>query len=196
MPRFRTEAKRTVSGQRRAIAFWAYPVWKFQLTWNVLRDHAAAAVNAVPTSPRDELRNLAAFFLARRGSYEPFFYDCPTDRLVASQTIGTGDGATTTFPMLRAYASSLFGFVEPVGGINALTSVLVNGVERVGTTTKNSPRDGWLTISPTPGAGHAIVVSGTFYHRCIFVRDEADFENFERDLWKVRRLELETARSV
>ena len=53
------------------------------------------------------------FFLQLQGQFGTFLYTDPDDNAVTGQAFATGDGATTSFTMMR----SLGGFLEPVGWV-------------------------------------------------------------------------------
>jgi uncharacterized protein (TIGR02217 family) len=192
-PFFATRVQTSASGQERRAAFWTYPIYRFDLTWNVLRDDRSVRSNVAPTAPADELRNLCAFFLARRGSFEPFWFTDPTDYRVTTQTIATGDAVTTDFPMIRTLAGSASSFAEPVGAINATGFTVTVGGSGA-SPTLNSPQDGWLHFASPPAAFAPIVVTGSFYFRVRFEADEADFENFMLDLWALQKLTLRSVK--
>lgn len=196
-PMFSTKVQTPASGAREArVALWSYPIWKIEMAYEFLRDDRSVAANATPTAPQDELKQLLGFFLARRGSWEPFYWLDSTDYLIADsarQTIATGDGSTKDFVVPRAYG----GFVEPVGRIATSPAPLlyVNGVLQVSGYTLNTPYDGWVRFTSAPANGHVIAWSGQYLFKVRFEKDETDFSNFMYDLWEAKKIAFRSVRT-
>jgi uncharacterized protein (TIGR02217 family) len=179
-PMFATKVQSAVSGKELRTAYMPYPLWKFHLTYEVLR---ADVVNA-------ELQSLMGFFLSRQGAYDSFLYTDPTDYSVTNQQFGTGDGSTKSFQLTRTYG----GFSEPVQNVNGTPTIKDNG------TTKATPADysinstGLVTFVTAPVSGHALTWTGSFYYRVRFLQDVADFDNFMHQLWQLKKLELQSVK--
>ncbi|MDB5361144.1 MAG: hypothetical protein JWO51_2441 [Rhodospirillales bacterium] len=168
-PTFSTRISKRTSGREVRAANYAYPLYAFELTYEVLR--AATAYQ--------ELQQLMGFFLQRQGQFDSFLYLDPTDHLVASQAIGVGDGVTTTFPLIR----NLGGWVEPIGAAANMPTVTVGGAISTGWTVAGN----LLTFGSAPGAGAQIRVANLeFYFVCRFLDDVQDYENWSNDLWLLK----------
>lgn len=86
-----------------------------------------------------DIEDVLAFFEARRGPLHPFRFRDPFDWKTAAhgvaagpgdQTLGTGDGATATFALVKHYGGVETGYVRPVShAVAASVRVAVNGVE-------------------------------------------------------------------
>lgn len=82
---------------------------------------------------RAQMDVLVAFFRARKGRAYGFRFKDWTDYKAANQSIGSGDGTTTTFPLTKTYSSG--GVTEtrritkPVAGT---VSILVGGIPQAG----------------------------------------------------------------
>ncbi|MDD5247815.1 MAG: DUF2460 domain-containing protein [Rhodocyclaceae bacterium] len=172
-PEWSTSAQRSVSGKELRLPNWSYPIWHFALTYEVLR---ADAVNT-------ELQTLMGFFCARQGSFDTFLFNDPTDNAVTAQPLGTGDGATKSFQLVRQMA----GFVEPVKELNGAPQLFVNGVA---TSAFSLGTGGVVTFNTAPANGAALTWSGNFYFRVHFEKDLAEFENFLYQLWALKKLEI------
>jgi hypothetical protein len=110
-----TDIKTSVSGRERRRALWSYPIWKFKVGYDVLRDQAQ-----YPAAP--DIQRLIAFFNAHSGAYQEFLYNDRTDNTVTNQALGVGDGVKTSFQLTRTIT---------VGGISATEPVFaVNGAHR------------------------------------------------------------------
>lgn len=172
-PQWSTKVQTTVSGKETRLNLWSYPIWKYTLGYDVLRSDS---VNL-------ELQQLIAFYNARSGSYDDWLFNDPDDNTVTNQSFGTGDGTTTAFQLQRAYG----GYVEPVRGINAISSVKVNGTT---TAAYSVSATGLLTFTTAPAAGAALTWSGTYYWRVRFMDDQIDVNKFADQFWELKALKF------
>ena len=113
-PIWSTQVQKSTSGRELRAGYYSYPLWKFSLSFEVLRNKQGLA----------ELEELAGFFNARRGSLESFLYEDPTDNTVTNQLIGMATNGQTQFQLLRSFG----GFIEPVMAVKGNPVVKVNGV--------------------------------------------------------------------
>lgn len=122
-PAFSTAIVTTTSGAEQRNADWADARLRFDAGPGV-RGEA-------------ELHALLAFFRARRGAAVGFRFEDPFDHSsngmtgepgAADQVLGTGDGARTQFPLVKAYDSQVRRISRPVAGT---VRVSVDGVERL-----------------------------------------------------------------
>ena len=102
---------------------------------------------------------------------------------------GTGDGATKTFQLSRAYGSG-FTFAEPVANLNGNPSIYVGGVLQTLGTNYTMDTAGNVTFTTAPGNGAALTWTGSYYYRCRLLQDTSDFSNFMQDLWDLKKLEF------
>ncbi len=176
-PQFATAISKHVSGREVRASNYAYPLWKWEMSYEFLRETAGFA----------ELETLAGFFLARHGAFDTFLFADPSEpNSVAGYSVGTGDGLTTSFQLTKTYA----GFAEPIGYVDQTTlGVSVGGVMQA---------SGWSLIMPNtivfitaPAAGAAITASYTWYYRVRFADDAHDYNNFMYQLWELKKLTLE-----
>ena len=179
-PTFNTSVQRSTSGKEQRAAFQAYPLWNLTLIYEFLRDAAAYA----------ELQTLAGFFLARQGQFDSFLFTNPGDKSVTSMAFGTGDGSTTAFQLTRAYGGGGFTFVEPVMNLNGAPLIYVNGVLKTAGTDYNIGSTGICTFTSAPASAAALTWSGSFYYRCRFLLDSADFTQFMNGLWELKKLTM------
>jgi uncharacterized protein (TIGR02217 family) len=104
-----------------------------------------------------ELKALIEFFRARRGAAVGFRFQDPFDHEAEAQTIGSGDGVATEFPLVKHYGTQVRRITRPVAGT---VRIRVAGEERV---------TGW-TLGPLgvvrfetpPAAGASIEASFDF----------------------------------
>ncbi len=177
-PTWSTQVQRSVNGRSLRAARFANPIWHFHLTYEFLR----AGVQA-------ELQSLMGFFNLRQGSFDSFLYSDPYDHTCLLQPFGTGNGVTATWNLLHTSG----GFTEPVGGVQASPTpqIYVGGVLQSSGYTIDM-NAGTVTFSPAPTG--ALTWSGSFYFRCCFVKDSIDFDQFMKDLWTAKKVELESVR--
>lgn len=105
-PTMRSLRQKAISGRETFQPQWQYPLWKYELSFNLL---TAAASSAWGGS--EEFQTLAGFWnqvMATPGGL--FQYSDPNDCAVAGQFVASGDGETTSFQLVR----TLGGFTEPV----------------------------------------------------------------------------------
>ena len=172
-PYFSTKIQTSVSGKESRAIDWSYPRWQFDLSYELLRDDAT-----------NELRTLMGFFLQRHGAFDSFLYTDPSDNYVASQSIGTGNGATTAFQLVR----SLGGFTELMKNINGAPVVRLNGtVQGSGWTVDGN---GLVTFTTAPAAGVAVTADFSYYFRVRFLQDESEFSQFMQNLWELKKCQL------
>lgn len=179
-PRFSTRIQSAVSGRETRAAFMAYPLWDVSLAYEFLRATAAAP----------ELDTLAGFFLQMRGSWDNFLVAVPNDNAVTDMAFGTGNGASAAFQLTRTRGAGGFGFVEPVQNLNVLGAVKVAGVTKTLGTDYTVSGAGLVTFATPPAAGAALTWSGSYYYRCRFLHDQADFSRFLNDLWELKKVQM------
>jgi uncharacterized protein (TIGR02217 family) len=184
-PIFQTRIQRAVSGRELRALDYPYPLWQFSLTYDVLRDQPA---------PQDDLRTLMGFVMACQGAFGTFLYDDPTDNAVVGQTIGTGDGATLVFQLVRVIAGPVIGFLEPVIAPNVVSAVYLNGVGQPAGSWAVDPTSGVLTLATAPVAGVTVTADFSFFYRCRFIRDACHFTNFMYRFWSLKQLDFISVR--
>lgn len=182
-PRFDTRVQVSVSGRELRSAFQAFPLWDFQLSYEVLREAAAV----------DELRTIEGFFLARRGMWDSWLYTDPDDNAVTDQQFGIANGSTLQFQLTRAFGYGAHTFVEPVQNVNVLTNIKRNNVTLASPADYSVNSTGLVTFVSGGTNGHALTWSGTFRYRVRFLIDVLEAERFSYLLWEVKKLSFRGA---
>jgi uncharacterized protein (TIGR02217 family) len=177
-PRFATRIQRAVSGRELRALDQPNPIWTWTLSYSVLRDGGSY----------DELRTLMGFFLDQQGAFGPFLFVDPTDNGVTGQVLGTGDGGTAAFQLVR----TMGGFAEPVTAPNAVANIYVNGVVQSPSGYSVGADTGVVTFTAPPLAGGLVSADFTYYFRVRFADDTAEFENFMFQLWSLRQVKLQS----
>ena len=182
-PSFMTRVASHVSGREVRSPLYAATLYEFELTFDALASGPGyGGVGA------GSLQQLLGFVLACQGQLTPFLYVDPSDNAVSRQTIGTGDGTTTSFPLVR----TLGGATEVVSWATTLANV----------TTGGAAASGWSLVSPNilafaaaPAAGAPIVADVGYAYLCRFLDDAQDFEIIMAGLWQVRSLKFRSVRA-
>lgn len=172
-----TQVQRATSGMEARLAYYTVPIWKWVLTYSMLRTYGAFT----------EFQTLANFFNARQGSYDSFLFDDPTDDTVPAtspQTIGTGDGVTLAFQIGRSLVAG--GLFEPIYNLNGTPAIYLNGVLQASGYTVSS--SGLVTFSVAPTGGVTVAWSGGYYWRCRFEDDSNDFDYFAYKFWAAKKV--------
>jgi len=200
-PTFSTAVASHVSGREVRAPLYVNPVWNFELTFDALDGGSGYAGLGAQS-----LQALMGLFLQCQGQFSPFVFYDPTDYAVSGQAFGTGDGATTAFPLLR----TLGGFSEPVvapvtgsttlsfpGGVSvsAVAPVIQdNGATVASSAYTISNPGGVVAFATAPASGHALTWTGFFGFLCRFDGDDLDFEQFMANLWRVETVKFRSLR--
>ena len=188
-PQFKTRIQKGITGRELRISDQLYPIWIFTLTFPVLRDKWDARASGFGSRGNyDELRTLVGFFLSQYGAQQSFLFDDPTDDSITAQSIGTGDGATTSFQLVR----TMNGFAEPISAPNVVSAVYLNGVVDSPANYSVNAASGVVTFTSPPGGGVAITADFSYYFRVRFADDSNEFENFMLQLWQLKQVKLQS----
>jgi hypothetical protein len=180
-PRFATVAHDRASGKSGRRMKMRYPLYEIELSFDLLRSDAVDL----------ELQQLLGFFESVQGQAQPFWLAPPGLATLSNQSIGTGDGVTTTFPMLRSTGA----FTEPLGGVSALSAVRVAGVTQAPASySLSAGYEPSLTFTGAPPNGAAINVDGSALWLCRFADDTLGFEQFAYELFELRSVKLVTVK--
>ena len=194
-PTFQTRIQRAVSGRELRALDYQNPLWQFSLVFEFLRDNPEAGVT--------ELRNLMGFFMACQGAFSTFLFDDPTDDSVTGQFVGTGDGSTTTFQLVRTLAGGgidpvtgvQIGFTETITAPQHISAVYFGGVAQPAANYNANRSTGTLSFvaGTQPAIGVHVTVDFSYYFRCRFMSDSYAFENFMFQLWTLKKMDFISA---
>jgi hypothetical protein len=164
------------------------PFWEFELTFEVLRDQSWNGQPYQPMNGFTEFEKLCGLFLDTYGQWGLFYYDDPSDNSRAGQYLGTGDGRQVDFPVVRTWGYGPTAFVEPVGGVNAISKVYFDGVAQ------GNFMFSWsgsvLTFNPPPPPGVTITADFSFFYLCRFTEDTQLYEQFYKGFWQMKSLKF------
>lgn len=176
-PRFKTHIQSAVSGKETRSAFMAFPLWDLTLAYEFLQSGNRGT----------DLNQIISLFGQVKGAWDSFLLSVPDDNTVSDHLIATGNGSTRSFQLMRSITASGFALTEPVMNVNSVTNVKVSGVDVTGYSVSST---GVLTLPVTPAAGAPITWSGSYYFRCRFTHDTADFHRFMADLYELKSLKM------
>lgn len=171
-----TGTQKSASGREFRTAYYSYPQWRFSLSFEVLRTKASV----------NELEQLAGFFNARKGSFESFLYEDPTDNAVTDQAIGNTVQGVTRYQLVR----SMGGFIEPVLAVKERPAVKVGGTALTYGRDYTVTDKGVLVFNAPQPPNSLITWTGGFYFRVRFTSDTVDFENVLGSLWAAKKIEF------
>ncbi|HEY2710060.1 MAG TPA: DUF2460 domain-containing protein [Caulobacteraceae bacterium] len=205
-PKWSTEVIRAASGRQRRTAYWPYPLWDFELQYEVIRHRPTA----------DELAAMWEFFNVAKGQFASFLFVDPTDCAVPTSVLqdpatgnpltdpstgafltdpgsavglgfqfGVGDGATRTFQLSRFVRS----WFEPVYATFNV-GIADNGAPAGAFTVAA----GQVTFTTAPAAGHTLQWFGWFYFGCNFTQDDLGFVQIVTQLWEGKSLKFTSNR--
>ena len=110
-----------------------------------------------------QLNTLIAFFRARKGRADGFRFKDWTDYQITAQAIGTGDGSTKTFQLVKTYVSGTTSetrlITKPVAGT---VNIYLGGVLQSGGAYTLDTTSGQVTFTTAPGSGVAITADFQF----------------------------------
>jgi len=148
---FRTLISQTEHGLEQRRSKWLRPRRRFGIRFNAL--------------PKQDFDAIWDFFIARRGSYEPFYFRNLHDDPVEDEVVGTGDGTTTTFSFANRYV------------VPETDRVYLDGVLQVRDADYTIDTDaGRITFATAPAQGVTITASYEFYRKVRF-----DIDNLQRE---------------
>lgn len=157
-PVFDTRTQTAISGKETRIALQSYPRRKYEIPFSVLRSSLSLA----------EMQTLVGFFNSLYGGWDTFLYTDADDNSVTGQGLGTGDGSTTAFQLIRAFGGGGFSFVEPVLAPNTVSAVYLNGVS-IPAAGYSAATNGALTQTSSGSLGAA-----TYYVRSTWVTESGE----------------------
>ena len=178
-PIFSTRIATHVSGREVRSANYVYPLYEFELTFELLRGGAP-----------QELETLIGFFLQCQGQAGVFRYLDPDDHLAVRQNLGSGDGVTTAFTGVRG----LGGWIEPVGYLESVTRLSLGGVDVAAGWSISPPNA--LSFATAPAIGKIVTADFSFSYLCRFEDDKHTYEEFMSNLWSNKSVKFRTVRST
>lgn len=190
-PRFYNMATQTTaSGADIDLGLAAYPLHDFELQYDFLRDGGALV----------EFKTLMGFVLQVGGTAGRFLFSNPDDFTVTGQLIGTGDGTTRTFTLVRTFGAGGFAGTEPVGmaDLTATFNVKVSGtLKTLGsdyTVDQTLGAGNTVTFTAAPASSAPITVDMSYRYYCKFPDNAQEFDKFMSGLWSMQKIVMHSCR--
>lgn len=157
-PMWSSQIQKSISGKETRLAFYSYPEYQWDVTYNVLRSSAAYSY---------ELQQMLNLFNSMQGQVNTFLYTDADDNSTTNQQIGVGNGATANYQLVRSLPVSN-AFIEPVLAPNVITSINLSGasIPAAGLSAPNVP-----TLGHTAGGS---LVTTTYYVKITFVTNSGE----------------------
>ena len=154
--------------------------YDIELNYELLRSDAAHA----------ELQAVAAFFCENAGAADAFWLAPPGLASVVGQSLGVGDGVTTSFALMRIFGT----YPEPVQATSGVTAVYLNGVPQASGWSVSSGFFPAIQFASAPASGAMVSADFASLWLCRMSDDYADFENFMTLFWSFNTVKLQTTR--
>lgn len=149
-----TTVQTSMSGMETRLAQQTYPRWMWELPYDFLRSDATNA----------EFQSLIGFFNARQGMADTFLYQDADDNSVTAQQIGTGNGSTAAYQLLRTLGT----VIEPVLAPNVVTAAYLSGVS-IPAAGLSAPTNGAISQSAGSSLG-----ATTYYVKSTWVTNSGE----------------------
>ena len=204
-PTLSTDIQTSLAGREVRIQNYQNPIWEFTFTYEYLLNDPKSR-DETDSTP---LEQLIGFFLARGGQFDDFLLNESDltqrleDSVYSGQPIGTGDGVTVNFQLMR----NIGGFLEACQNpANQSATVYVNGVRKI-QGTDYTVSLGLVTFTAAPAVNAAITADFIFLHRVRFdlgtarsnssnagTREGIEFGNFYFNLYECKEVQLISVR--
>jgi uncharacterized protein (TIGR02217 family) len=146
-PERRTDVVMTASGREERNSRWAHSRRRY---------NAGVGVKSIA-----DLQAVIDFFEARRGRLHAFRFKDHTDFKATDQLIGTGDGVTASFQLVKTYGVPSRPYVRTISAPVAGTVLMaVNGVPTTALTL--NAMTGVITFNSAPAVGASITANFEF----------------------------------
>lgn len=201
-PTFSTEIQSSLAGREVRVQNFQNPIWEFTLAYEYLLNDPRSR----DENEQTPLETLVGFFLARGGQFDDFLLNESDltgrleDSVYSGQPIGTGDGVTKTFQLVRNFGGFLEACQNPA---NQAATVYVSGrtppLQVQGT--DYTIALGLVTFTSAPANGAAITADFTFLHRVRFDtgtsrsgKEGIELSNFYFNLYECKEVQLISVR--
>ena len=175
VPKWDTLKQTPWSGKDTRLQKWSYPIYEFTLTFNYLS--------------ATDYANIEGFYNLAGGAAQMFQFQDANDKSVTNQGFGTGDGATTTFQLVRSFG----GFVMPIFAPTGSPTIKDNGAT-VNPANYTINATGLVTFTAAPTAGHALTWTGNFNWLCWFTDDALSLSEIMKNIFELKKLIFESVK--
>ena len=178
-----TITQRAADSSTARIQLDPYPVWEYDLAFGYVSDDPTYSIPISPRNPMGytQLYQFMGFYCACGGPRDTFmiriadFTKRDSDSLVNHVPIGIGDGATTSFQLVR----NVGGFYDLIENPIPTSLVVMVSPPGYGVPAKVVPTsvtNGLVVLANPPLAGSTIYASFSWLHRMRFTADNEEWE--------------------
>ena len=178
----------TKSLREMRVAQQTFPLWDLELPFEELLDQTQNQILYSPFMGFQQYEELVQTFLMMYGQTGIFAFNAPWDYSRTDQYIAIGDGITMDFPIFRTWATGSVATAAPIGMVDTVTNVKLNGA--VVDPTLYVLSRSYIHFSTPPTNGETITMTLSFYYLCRFVADEQDYDEFSKNRWTVPSLKF------
>ncbi len=169
-PMFLTDVVATVSGHEQRNSKWSQSRAKYNVASGVKTEN--------------QWQTLIAFFRTRKGKAVGFRFKDWSDYQGTNEAIGTGDGATTDFQLVKIYSSNIAVSRNITKPVNGTVKIYVDSVlQSSGVSVDNTT--GIVTFTTAPAIAEAITADFEFDVPVRFDTDELaiSMDSFDAGSW-------------
>ena len=147
-PQFNTEVIELGSAFEKRNQNWTYSRERWDVAYGI--------------DTKTKLTALATFFYARRGKAHGFRFKNHDDYQATNQELGSGDGATTTFQLVKLYTSGGETYTRKITKpVTGTITVYLDSVEQTSTISV-STTTGIVTFDSAPSSGEIVTADFDF----------------------------------
>jgi uncharacterized protein (TIGR02217 family) len=178
------------SGAEIDLGISLYPVHNFTLSYQFLNDRFGV----------NEQRLLRGFFGACRGNLGRFLYWLKEDHQVKAQQLGTTDGSTRSYTLVRTYGVGEASFTEPVGYVDQTLplNVYLDGVmvdPDLYAVDITVPAGQAIIFTSAPTTGQKVTADFDFFYYCKFADPKMSLDKFMDRLWSGGSIKLKSCKA-
>src|SRR6185437_10861127 len=201
-PTFSTEIQESLTGREVRVQNFQNPIWEFTLAYEYLLNHPRSR----DENEQTPLETLVGFFLARGGQFDDFLLNETDltqrleDSVFTDQPIGTGDGVTRNFQLVRTVGGFLEACQNPA---NQTATIYVSGRTPAPQVqgTDYTISLGLVQFNVAPALNAAITADFTFLQSVRFEtgksrsgKEGVEFSNFYFNLYECKEVQLISVR--
>lgn len=199
-PTFSTEIQQSLAGREVRVQNFQNPIWEWSLIYEYLLNDPKFRDDTEQTP----LETLVGFYLSRGAQFDDFLLNesdltqRQEDSVYSGQPIGTGDGVTVNFQLVRNFGGFLEACQNPAG---QKAAIAVAGRAPQAQGADYAIANGLVTFTVAPANGAAITADFTFLHRVRFdigtsrsSKEGIEFNNFYYNLYECKEVQLVTVR--
>lgn len=172
-----------------------YPLWEFELPFEILRDQGQNVNPVAPVVGFTDLQTFSTFWLSRVGQFSAFIYQDLDDCSRSLEFQGTGDAVTTSFPLVRTFGTGALTVAEPIGIADVRLTPTTPFVVYLDGVPVTQAGNWWidtdlktLKFATAPGTGVVIRATFSYFFLCRFIEDSLDIERFFAGRFEVKSL--------